>query len=69
MYLPVTTPRRWIYLFCRRCCAPNFRWLAKKELFGIPLFGPAMAGMGYIPLDRSDRRAAMKSVQPGCGPH
>ena len=49
--------------FLQSVLPPNFRWLAKKELFGIFLFGPAMAGMGYIPLDRSDHRAAMRSVQ------
>lgn len=40
----------------------NFRWIAKKELFKIALFGPAMLRAGYIPIDRSDRRAAMKSL-------
>ena len=40
----------------------NFRWIAKKELFGIFMFGPAMLKAGYIPIDRSDRRAAMKSL-------
>ncbi len=40
----------------------NFRWIAKKELFEIPLFGPAMLRAGYIPIDRSDRRAAMESL-------
>ncbi|MCK4620777.1 MAG: 1-acyl-sn-glycerol-3-phosphate acyltransferase [Desulfuromonadales bacterium] len=40
----------------------QFRWLAKKELFDIPLFGPAMKRCGYIPIDRSDRRKAMHSM-------
>jgi 1-acyl-sn-glycerol-3-phosphate acyltransferase len=40
----------------------NFRWIAKKELFKIALFGPAMLRAGYIPIDRSDRRAAMQSI-------
>ena len=45
------------------CVLPeNFRWIAKKELFGIPMFGPAMLRAGYIPIDRSDRRAALKSL-------
>lgn len=42
---------------------PNFRWLAKKELFDIPFFGWAMARCGYIPIDRSDARAALRSLQ------
>lgn len=40
----------------------NFRWIAKKELFKIALFGPAMLRAGYIPIDRSDHRAALKSL-------
>lgn len=40
----------------------QFRWLAKKELFSIPLFGFAMRRTDYIPVDRSDRRAAIASM-------
>lgn len=40
----------------------NFRWLAKKELFEIPVFGPAMRRSGYIPIDRSNNRAALASL-------
>ncbi len=40
----------------------NFRWIAKKELFEIVLFGPAMLRAGYIPIDRSDSRAALESL-------
>ncbi len=40
----------------------QFRWMAKEELFRIPLFGMAMRRCGYIPIDRSDRRKAMKSM-------
>lgn len=41
----------------------QFRWLAKAELFRIPLFGYAMRRVGYISIDRSDRKAAFKSLQ------
>ena len=41
----------------------NFRWIAKKELFAVPLFGRAMLSAGYIPIDRSDREAAYNSLQ------
>lgn len=41
----------------------NFRWIAKKELFDISLFGPAMRAAGYIAIDRSNRRAAMHSLE------
>jgi 1-acyl-sn-glycerol-3-phosphate acyltransferase len=40
----------------------QFRWLAKQELFQIPLFGPAMARAGYVSIDRSNRRSAHKSL-------
>ena len=41
----------------------QFRWLAKMELFQIPLFGYSMARVGYISIDRSNRKAAFKSLQ------
>lgn len=37
-------------------------WIAKKELFSIPVFGWSMKRGGYIPLDRSDGRKALKSM-------
>ncbi len=40
----------------------QFRWIAKEELFHIPLFGLAMRRTGYIPLDRSNNKKAMKSM-------
>ncbi len=40
----------------------DFRWLAKKELFAVPVFGTAMRRVGYIPVDRSHSRAAVKSL-------
>jgi len=40
----------------------QFRWLAKVELFRIPIFGLTMRRAGYIPIDRSDRRKAIVSM-------
>lgn len=40
----------------------NFRWVAKKELFSIPLFGPALGAIGNIPIDRSVGRHALQSL-------
>lgn len=40
----------------------QFRWMAKQELFRIPLFGAAMKRGGYIPIDRSNRKEAMRSL-------
>ncbi|MGD9125466.1 MAG: lysophospholipid acyltransferase family protein [Desulfarculaceae bacterium] len=42
---------------------PNFRWIAKKELFSIPVFGQALRHAGYISIDRSNRRQALKSLK------
>ena len=40
----------------------DFRWIAKKELFRIPVFGRAMHRAGYIPIDRTHGRQALKSL-------
>ena len=41
----------------------QFRWLAKQELFRVPLFGFAMKRCGYIPVDRADRVGAIESMR------
>lgn len=40
----------------------QFRWLAKAELFKIPVFGLSMRGCGYISIDRSNRKRAFASL-------
>ena len=40
----------------------QFRWIAKKELFSIPVFGAAMRSAGYIEIDRSNREKALQSI-------
>ena len=40
----------------------QFRWLAKEELFRLPFLGAGMRGAGYIPIDRSNRKAAFESI-------
>lgn len=40
-----------------------FSWVAKEELFKVPVFGAAMRRAGYIPLDRSGGRKAIKSMK------
>ena len=40
----------------------QFRWLAKAELFRIPILGRGMRGSGYISIDRSNRKSAMRSL-------
>jgi len=43
----------------------RFRWVIKKELLKIPLFGQALGGTGAISIDRSDSQKAVKSLQEG----
>ena len=43
--------------------AVQFRWLAKAELFRIPVFGRSMHGAGYISIDRSNRESAFRSLK------
>ena len=40
----------------------QFRWLAKAELFRVPLLGFAMKRAGYISIDRSNRKSAFESL-------
>jgi 1-acyl-sn-glycerol-3-phosphate acyltransferase len=40
----------------------QFRWLAKAELFKIPIFGRAMRGAGYVRIDRFNRESAIDSI-------
>lgn len=38
------------------------RFVAKKSLFLIPVFGWAIAASGFVPIDRKNRTAAMRSL-------
>lgn len=40
----------------------SFRFVAKKELVRIPLFGWALAGSGHVIVDRQDREKAVQSL-------
>jgi 1-acyl-sn-glycerol-3-phosphate acyltransferase len=49
-----------LYTSLRHWC---IGFVAKQSLFDIPLFGNAMRNAGTIPIDRTNRRRAMKSVE------
>jgi 1-acyl-sn-glycerol-3-phosphate acyltransferase len=49
-------------LIALACIPVQFRWLAKKELFSIPVFGAAMKSAGYIEIDRYNREKALQSL-------
>ncbi len=40
----------------------DFRWIVKKELFRLPIFGAAMRQAGLVAIDRAHGREAMKSL-------
>jgi 1-acyl-sn-glycerol-3-phosphate acyltransferase len=44
------------------CLPVQFRWLAKAELFKIPIFGRSMRSAGYISIDRFNRESAFESI-------
>jgi 1-acyl-sn-glycerol-3-phosphate acyltransferase len=48
-------------LFC--VLGPNLRMVAKRELFRLPIFGPALEAGGFIEIDRSNRTAAIRSLK------
>jgi len=51
-------------IFALLACLPvQFRWLAKSELFQIPILGWGMRAAGYISLDRSKRRSTYESME------
>ena len=41
----------------------QFRWLAKAELFKIPIFGRAMRAAGYVKIDRFNQKSAFESLR------
>jgi 1-acyl-sn-glycerol-3-phosphate acyltransferase len=45
----------------------QFRWLAKAELFKIPIFGRAMRGAGYVEIDRFNQQSAFESLDKAAG--
>ena len=62
-YIFVSNHQGWFDIFTAIAKLPfHFSWLAKVELFKIPVLGAAMYRAGYISIDRSDRRKAMNSL-------
>lgn len=41
----------------------RFSFIAKSELFNVPLFGPAARAVGTIPIERDNRKAAFESYR------
>ena len=45
----------------------SVRFVAKRELYRVPIFGWALRATGQIPLDRRDREAAARSYRSAAG--
>ncbi len=59
-YIFISNHQGWFDIFTALGKLPvRFSWLAKEELFKIPILGQAMSRAGYIPIDRSDHRKAL----------
>ncbi len=60
----VANHQSWYDVFAMLVHLPfKMRWVGKKELVKVPLFGPSWLACGNIPIDRSDRRAAIRSLE------
>lgn len=54
----------WFDVLALAACVPGpSRFIAKKELEKIPLFGPAWQAAGHISIDRGDRASALESLE------
>ncbi len=62
-YIFASNHQGWFDIFSILAKLPvHFSWLAKEELFHMPVLGPAMRATGYIPIDRTDHRKALESM-------
>lgn len=53
----------WFDVFVLASVLPKrYRFVAKKELERVPVFGPAWKAAGHISIDRSDRASAIRSL-------
>ena len=42
---------------------PRYKFVAKAQLFKVPVFGPAIRSVGMIPIERENRKAAFESYK------
>lgn len=62
-YIYMANHQSWFDIFALLGKLPvQFRWLAKEELFRVPVLGQAMRASGYIPVNRTDRKKSMASL-------
>src|SRR5687767_3344200 len=53
----------WYDIFTLLAILPRYRFVAKAELFKIPLFGTAARRAGTIPIQRENRKAAFQAYE------
>lgn len=53
----------WFDVFALASYLPRYRFIAKKELFKIPIFGPAARATAGIEIDRGNRKAAFLAYE------
>ncbi len=51
----------WYDVFVLAKVIPRYKFVAKAELFRIPIFGPAARAVGTIPIQRENRKAAFSA--------
>jgi 1-acyl-sn-glycerol-3-phosphate acyltransferase len=57
----------WYDIFTLLAILPRYRFVAKAELFRIPLFGKAARRAGTIPIQRENRKAAFQAYEEAAG--
>ena len=45
----------------------RFAFLAKRNLFRIPILGWSMAAAGFVPVDRGEHRRGTATIEARCG--
>lgn len=53
----------WFDVFALASYLPRYRFMAKKELFKLPIFGPAIRATAAIEIDRRNRKAAFQAYE------
>jgi 1-acyl-sn-glycerol-3-phosphate acyltransferase len=53
----------WYDVLALAVSLPRYKFIGKAELVRIPLFGPAAAATGLIPIERENRKAAFESYR------
>jgi 1-acyl-sn-glycerol-3-phosphate acyltransferase len=62
-FVIVSNHRSWLdILVAHAALEIPFRWLAKSELFRVPVFGLAMRILGHIPVDRAKTFASSRAL-------